>query len=83
MMRRGGGGGGGGARAKRCTRDGKRGGGGYLYAEVHYLALLSGQAHLEGSLGTGQVSCTAAVYGPEQLHAPGLCIVLVSNMCLQ
>ena len=56
--------------------------GGYLYAEIHYLALLSGQAHLEGSLSARQASCTATVYRPEQLHAPSLCIILISNMRL-
>ena len=55
----------------------------YLYAEVYHLALLSGEAHLEGSLSARQASCTATVYGPKQLHAPGLCVILVSNMCLQ
>lgn len=57
-------------------------GGVHLDAEVHHPALLGGQAHLEGSLGARQPCCAAAVYGSEQLHTPGFCIVLVPNLRL-
>ena len=48
----------------------------YLDAEVHNVALLSGEAHLEGLLGAGQPGSTAAVYGPEDLRTPDLPEVL-------
>ena len=44
----------------------------HLNAEVHNVALLGRQAHLEGLLGAGQPCCTAAVYGAEDLGIPHL-----------
>ena len=56
----------------------------YLDAEVHNVALLGREAHLEGLLGAGQPRGAAAVYGPEDLRTPHLPEVLgVPHLILQ
>lgn len=44
----------------------------HLDTEVHYVALLGRQTHLEGLLGAGEPRSTAAVNGPEDLDIPHL-----------
>ncbi len=56
----------------------------HLYAEIYDFALLGREAHLEGILGVGQLCCTAAVNGPEDLGIPSLLVLLgVAHLRLQ